>query len=561
MPATTHHQRRLDTTSLQIWLVLCGLVAATVYLGVRRLYQVDEMQNAYMARILGAGKRQELFTSSQLFLLPLAPLARALTRSVDLMTAYRMIFVGVFWSNIVLMVKAAGLRLRSQAGAWLLLGAATLAPLWDYGYELRHDNLLLTGTVGMWLLGKPPGKACTHAYCWLGALAVILQLTAFKAFMYWMPLTAAFLVFPHPAHAARGRIELWLRWLAGAGLSFAVLRVGYGVLGLWPDVTQTIAGSVKVSAQVASSPHLPAALRLLKQTPLLAAVSLLLVSSVPHGLVKQGRGYFSWSSSLPEVLLLLGAIGVFWVNPTPYRYNLVPLAGLAFVATTRLTRLLPALAGNPVAGALAFVVFGYAHLLPFAYSTKRLVSFPNSRQQLLMDTSEAMTDPLADRVYDASGLVLSRDSIGYHWFLHSLVMKSFLNGTFPPVRQMLAEHPPSVFLPNYRTDWLAPADHAYLYTHFLPLADDFWVLGARLRAGGGTFSCGHAGRYLVVHDAPELQVAGKSVSSDIVELGVGPVSIASPTSRRVSVYWLGPRLKQLPLLAQSSHATIYNGEF
>jgi hypothetical protein len=99
-----------------------------------------------------------------------------------------MIFVGIFWLNVVLLVKASGHRLRSKTGAWLLFGAATLAPLWDYGFEVRHDNVLLCGVLLMWWLGKPPGtpagKPRRHAYSLLGALAVILQLSVFRRFYF-----------------------------------------------------------------------------------------------------------------------------------------------------------------------------------------------------------------------------------------------------------------------------------------------------------------------------------------------------------------------------------------
>ncbi|HEX7478709.1 MAG TPA: hypothetical protein VF331_12945 [Polyangiales bacterium] len=551
---------RWDLFVVSIWVIVACLAAATIYLGLHRLYQVDEMQNAYMARVQALGKQRELFTSAPLFIFPLAPLAHLFSRSADLISCYRMIFVGVFWLNIVLLVKASGQKLSSRTGAWLLLGAATLAPVWDYGFEVRHDNVIVCGVLLMWLWGKPHGAARKHAYTLLGAMAVTLQFAAFKSFLYWAPLTAAFLLLPHPAHT-QARWKLWGRWLLGAGVALVLLRGLYGVLDLWQDFASTLASSSQIAHAVKPFDHTPTASRLMTQTPLLLALQLVLALLALHGLFTRRLAYFSWSSSLPEVLLVAGATAIFFVNPTPYRYNLVPLAAIGFLGAARLAPELQRLRAPRYAGVVAACVFAYAHLLPFERSTRRLFDFPNTRQQHVMDLAEAMTDPVKDRVYDASGLVLTRDSIGYHWFLHTLIMKNFSNGTFPTVRRMLAKNPASVFLPNYRTSWLPVPDRVFIAQHYQPLADDYWVLGGRLPAAGGSFACLHPGRYIVQHSAPGLTINGQPVSSDVVELAVGRARIESPQSHGLRVYWLGPRLQQLPEVGRGDHASIYNGEF
>jgi len=61
--------------------------------------------------------------------------------------------------------------------------------------------------------------------------------------------------------------------------------------------------------------------------------------------------------------------------------------------------------------------------------------------------------------------------------LHSFNINSFLDGAVTPVRDLLAENPAAVFIPNYRTDWLADADHDFIRRHYVALSDDFWVLG------------------------------------------------------------------------------------
>src|SRR5262249_28866552 len=107
------------------------------------------------------------------------------------------------------------------------------------------------------------------------------------------------------------------------------------------------------------------------------------------------------------------------------------------------------------------------------------------------------TDPEKDRVYDAVGMVPTRRSIDFHWFLHSLNIQQFVNGPGPRVREMLAARPAAVFIPNYRTDWLPKEDHDFIAKRYVAISDDFWVLGKVLPAGGGSFEIVHPGRYRV----------------------------------------------------------------
>ena len=139
--------------------------------------------------------------------------------------------LGIFWLNIVLIAVATGERLFSRQGLIALAAAATLAPLWDYGFEIRHDNLLLTGVLLTWCVVRvrPAG---IRSYVIAGAIAAALQFVAFKAFVYTFPLSLGILACPPPDHRAR-RWKLALAWIAGALAMFLMLRLAYGAAGLW----------------------------------------------------------------------------------------------------------------------------------------------------------------------------------------------------------------------------------------------------------------------------------------------------------------------------------------
>ena len=130
---------------------LSALFCYSLYLSQSRLLQVDECQNVYMARVLATGQAQEFFTNGSLFLLgPLAWITRNLHHSTQIFDAARLVFLAVFWLNISLMAAIVGGRLFSLRRLIALVAAASLAPVWDYGFEIRHDNLVLTGVLLIW---------------------------------------------------------------------------------------------------------------------------------------------------------------------------------------------------------------------------------------------------------------------------------------------------------------------------------------------------------------------------------------------------------------------------
>jgi hypothetical protein len=147
---------------------------------------------------------------------------------------------------------------------------------------------------------------------------------------------------------------------------------------------------------------------------------------------------------------------------------------------------------------------------------------------------------------------------------------------------MLSTSAPAVIIPSYRTDWLPPADHEFIRSRYVPLSDDFWVLGGVLPARGGTAHIVRAGRYrvLVLEGAndetypiqavvrkghtlqdsqlrPTLVVDGTVVTTRALVLAAGAHEVICPPDYRPAFVWLGPRLSELPLIGEGDHRTLF----
>jgi len=547
-----------------------------------RIYQVDECQNIYVAHLLTTGQANTSFIAITLFIMPLMWLTHHAVNSADLFINARFFSLELFWLNIVLLALAAGEKLFSRRGLIALAGAATLAPLWDYGFEIRHDNLFLSGLLLMWcvLRVRPEG---VQSYFIAGALAVALEFVAFKAFVYVIPISFVFLLFPPPGHKAT-RAKLLAAWVIGAVVAFLLVRIGYGMTGVWDIYLQGFRNISKAAGGSGRFPPWDTLGRLLYQTPLLLALAISGLLAMAAELWRRRRAAITWDSSLPEAFLLLVALGALIINPVPHPYNLLHLVPYAYLFAWRYgDTLLKVIGDRPVVFPAVASILIFAHLVPFSSATRRHLNYTNYHQESLMRMAENMTDADKDPVYDGIGMVPTRRSIHYQWFLHGLNIRSFTNGQQMPLRGMLAANPAAVIIPSYRTDRLPEEDHAFIRERYVPLEDDFWVLGKILPAGGGAFEIIHPGRYQITSvEAPNISgmypppksleecfllepnfppldatLDGAQFDGQPAELTVGVHHLECGAGARLAVVWLGPHLDHIPRMGLADHRRLF----
>ncbi len=568
---------------IAIRLLLATALAAMAWLSIRlagvRIYQVDECQNIYTARILTMGETKTSFCDVSPFLALLSLLTRNSTQAVDLFVRARFLMLEVFWLNLVLIALATGEALTSSRGLIALLGAATLAPLWDYGFEIRHDNLLLTGVLLTWCAVRVrPGGV--QSYVIAGAIAVVMQFITLKAFVYFVPISLLILAFPPPGHKAPRR-KLAAAWLISALATLLLICFIYGMTGVWELYK---AGFHRVAGAATGNNRFwpwQSLSRLLGQTPLLLAFLGAALVALAEDLQRRGRAALTWDSSLPEALLFGIAFLALIINPNPFPYNLVHLVSYGFLFAFRYASTLSQEIGNLRAlGPAMVAIVIFAHLVPFGSATSRHWNWTNFRQEKLMHLAEELTDPVRDPVYDGIGMVPTRSSVDFHWYLHSLNIQSFLNGPGPKVRDLLAKSPAAVLIPSYRTDWLSEEDHVFIRERYVSLADDFSVLGKVLSVGGGTFEIFHPGRYRIStlkgsdldgtypvgleglttpEDNGTLSgmLDGVPLTNRPVELKIGQHRIETTAESQPAVVWMGPHLDRVHRIGPGNHRVLF----
>jgi len=528
-------------------LILIGLlVILSLWLAWNRIYQVDEAQNAYTAWLLGAGLSREFYVGVPVFLAPFAWLSRLAGSAETIFVQIRLGFCLLFWVNLALIVKSAGLRLRSRAGLWALAGAALLPPLWTYGLEARHENWILCGLLVMWMVGRHH-SAKPWAYPVLGLTACLVQLGAFKAFVYWAPISLVFLLFPPPG-TGRSRAQLALAWLAGVAAGCLIGLAVHLSLGTLGGYLADQANLSQVTSKVIRFGPWSALLRLLTQAPLLLAALVVPGLSLVIAAIRTGRTAWTWEGPLPEILLWAWTCLVLLVNPNPFPYNLVSIAAcgaLAIVTILRYPSLeeiltLPA-NRNLLLGLLIFV-----QGVPFVVQAGRLLDASNARQVQLMAWVEQLTDAAKDTVFDAAGLVPTRRSPTREWFVNLTNAESFRKGS-GGLRQAIDQDAPAVIIPTYRFSYLDRRDIEAVQANYVGLASDLWVLGAEIKPGSQTWICRHPGRYAIAFEGvlkpgAWIKVDGRPAGIGAYEFQSGTHTLEASPEFKAVVEWMGPRL-------------------
>ncbi len=541
-----------EPTAKRLGWPLLGLAVALVLslsLALNRVYQVDEAQGAYSAWIQGAGFSSQLFTHAPFYLIPFGWAARHADSAEGVFDLLRLGFWGIWWLNLGLLSLAAGAWPWSRKGVFLVLAALLTPPLWTYGLEARHENVILVGLLVLWVsIRRGRGRGWV-AFAVLGATSVLLQASAFKAIAYWLPIGVLALTLPHPSFGRRG----WLAagWLGGAvGAALLVFSVEHAA-GLWPSFWAEQTRFLHGAFQVERFSPLPTLLKLLRQCPVLVASGLVLgfwyVRRTP--LPRNRRAFYEgiW----PELLLASACLALLLINPNPFPYNLLTVsASLVLVATALVAELEATIPDRAVRGALLLAA-AIAQAIPAGVQIHQLLLSGNERQVELMKAAEALTGP-QDRVYDSAGLVPTRKSVGYVWFMNIANVQGFRDGALPDFLASFKATPPAVVIPTYRFNYLDPKDEKEIEDTYVALAPDLWVAGHLFLGPQDAWQCRLGGRYrikILAGDGSAARLDGQLISGDVLTLSSGIHRWSAPEGTRAAVVWVGPNLSDIPRLS------------
>lgn len=558
-----------------LWSCLAAMVCLwvclhSIHVSAVRIYRADECRNVCATWFLGTGQGIASGTPVSLFYVLLMWLSRGAAHSVELYVSARFFCTILLWLNVVLLTAASGQKVFSRGGVVALAGAATLVPLWDFGFEIRPDNLILAGLLLMWcvLRVRPEGL---QSYFIAGALAMALQFVDVQSLFYSLPVSLAACAFPQSGQ----KISRWkapVIWLVGAAAAALIVRIVYGATGLWEVYVHNWLNSFARVEEEASG-RWPFVVHLIFQTPLLLALAVGALAALAMDLRSRGRTAVSWDGELPDGLLFILAFLVYVLNPTPPPYQFLYLVAFAFPLAARfVSKLWNKIPARDMALPLICGLVLFGHFVPFILAIQRNLSVTNYRQEGLMQLAEQMTAPGKDFVYDEAGLVPTRRSAQYEMAVWNQITPAA--DQIRSLRDVFASQPPSVIVAGSSFDELSKNDYDFIRAHYVPIADDIWTLGKTLPPGGGTFEAIHPGRYQItsaeasnirgtypppknlmesmapVPKFPPLTgtLDGAAFDGKPVQLEVGNHQFDCASATRPAVAWLGPQIDRIPRL-------------
>jgi len=568
-----------------LWSCLAAIIALWVWrhsfhVSALRIYRPDECRNVCATWFLATGQGIASETPVSLFYLPLVWLSRETTHSVELYASARFLSSILLWLNVFLLAVATGQKVISRGGVVALAGAATLVPLWDFGFEIRPENLVLAGLLLMWcvLRVRPQGL---QSYFIGGAAAMALQFVDIRSLAYSLPISLAACAFPHAGQKIL-RWKLPVAWLIGAATAALFVRIGFGASGLWDVYLRNWHNSLGLAGEQADG-HWPFVVHLVFQTPLLLALIAAALVALALDLRTRGRTALSWDSTLPEGLLCGLAFFVFAVNPAPSPYQYLYLVAFAFLLAARfVSNLWHKVTALDVALPLVCGIVLFAYFVPFVVAVKeRNLNLTNLRQEGLMQLAEQMTAPGKDFVYDEAGLVPTRRSAQYELAVWNQNISAA--DQIRSLRDIFAVQPPSVIIVGNSFDNISKDDYDFIHGHYVPLAEDFWALGKILPIGGGAFEVIHPGRYQITSaDASNIRgtyvspknlmetsepqakfppligtLDGIAFDGKPVELAAGNHEFKCASGTHPAVAWLGPHLDRIQRMSPGDRHELF----
>lgn len=517
----------LGTDRLPRWLVRTtwGVIggAALLRAGVAavRYLQVDELQLLHLAWLRTDGSIPGVDHVVPQFSLLVDLLEPAWRVAPDGLGAV-WIARALTWVASLGVLAATGLLGRRLFGPLAGLGAVVTLSLHtsfsERAIEVRSDVFLTLALVGAFASLARAGR---HGPLVAGLACAFGLAMNFKVLVA-VPFVGLAALLAPPGATWKGRLAVDRALRLTAGLAAGVLA-HLAFLALRGDLAlffETITRNLGVAA-TATSRFDPS--RWLVQSAVRNVPFYLLFF---RGLVLAARhGRAAWAAT-PALLFSLAYVAL---NPTFYPYNFVDVAPFWAIAAGLALAELEVRAGR-LGMLLAIVALA---VIPAARFVKLLR--PTLGDQLAVNRFAAAVTAPGDRVFDGSGLILTRRG-PRQWRLHSLMVPRYWAGEFSLASE-LTRQPVRLFVPSYRTSWLTPSDAAFVERAFPRFRGMLGVAGWVVRRDD--FRDGAAPAFLVSGGPHAIVAADPTVGHHVLLDGEpyrGPRQLA-PGRHRIA--WTG----------------------
>jgi hypothetical protein len=548
---------RAFALSVGLWLIVLTYFAVDLVLG--RHFQVDELQLAQTACLLGRPDEHVFVGLAKPYLLPLALLCRSLGDTTTILLSFRLVFFLGFVLNLGL-IATAQVAFPSRRGRIFVLALASLLfPFWKFGFEIRHDVLLLSVNLVMFGLTQRAVTSGLSARGFaLGGATAGFGVTCLSSKILFYVLPFSLLLIASAAPCSWWRADLRrtgraaLMWLAGFAAAVSVVVIALMLLGFDELMLSRAKRYFDFVGDEGGFSSLPNYEQLAAAVPLIFAASGVFLVAFAIQSVRE-RTLLHLTPTSVTATYLIWATVVFFKNPQPYPYNdlhLLPFTLLAAVQLAARVRFddhaSRTIAASAVLSALA-VTWTQA-LEHDRYNV------PNAHQLSYARAAETLTAP-DQSILDGVGLVLTRPPPDPDWQLHSLFMAAYRQGSRRSFADIMAAAAPPVAMTNYRWQWLSKRDLGLLHERYIEVARGFFVLGVELPAGDGSFKIWRPGRYVArlpsSPTTPAMTTDGGSLPDDLVlTLSAGPHRYAQAPEGTTRLLWLGPTASEFPKILE-----------
>ncbi len=334
--------RLLRVSALGLWIVC--MVSFGLPHAIWRHFHVDEIQIAYNIALWGVHDLDGYSNYAAPFMVPLAWLVGLLDTTASMLLVMRVAFFLLFLFNLIAIATAQP-YFRSRAGVLAVLAGITLFhPFWEHGFEIRHDVLLVTGSILLYGIAQRivrRGEAEPWLLLVAGAIAAAMQLNASKGFLYGVPFSGVVLLAAlvprwrdRPAgdrSGARARLVGPLLWFAAGALVSIAACIGLlAAAGRLDDFSAAMAGIFSAGESSYRFSPTGELVRVALDAPLVYGAAILFLVLVAVDAVRL-RLRLSGATAVTAAFLLWNLVALY-INPVPFPYNFIHITPFVFLA-------------------------------------------------------------------------------------------------------------------------------------------------------------------------------------------------------------------------------------
>ena len=275
-----------------------------------------------------------------------------------------------------------------------------------------------------------------------------------------------------------------------------------------------------------------------------------------HGLLIEVKGIKSWTKDSKVVLIysIPSTFLSYSLQSSPYAYSLLPLWALVCIFSGKSIASLILSSTKKSHFFWPCIILFCLGILSQVFLHLKEFSYRNTYYTSIYNKLEAISEP-QDCVHDFAGTAITRRSSNFYYYTNGYLRgryRSEFEKLFP---KKITENSCTIMISDFRTWGSSKVLDEFFSSHFVRVYGDIWLWGKKLPPGANDirFHSIKDGSYYIHGNWSEIDVDGKKLNSDTIELDKGIYNLSNKSKEDAYIIWLPRNAEKMAPLGQEKN--------